>query len=125
MAKYYPKISTDIPFLLVKTEPFTVNFIQMIDDMILTNHRSDKIIDRTDIKIVLSMTKILIIPSLVDETYCRVVSEGLMNGIPIIITGFGNIKYLLSDAGIIVDPFNIDKWIEEISKLYNDKKTLH
>jgi len=40
-------------------------------------------------------TKILLAPSLCDETFFRTVNEAMMNGIPVITTGQGNITYLV------------------------------
>ena len=58
-----------------------------------------------------------------------VVNEGLMNGIPIITTGVGNIKYLVGDAALII-PFDGSEkshkqWIDSLADLYFDEQKLY
>ena len=57
-------------------------------------------------------TKILLIGSLVDETFCRVAYEGLINKIPIISTNNGNLKYLLNGYADFVDE-SVNNWIKK------------
>jgi glycosyltransferase involved in cell wall biosynthesis len=66
-------------------------------------------------------TKILFAPSLCDETFCRTVNEAMMNGIPVVTTGSGNIKYLVGKNGLIYDKDDIDGFVKEIEKLNDDK----
>lgn len=64
------------------------------------------VLPRTDkIATVYERTKILIIPSVVDETFCRVAFEGLMNGLPIVASPSGYMKTMLEGcAGCILMP---------------------
>lgn len=71
-----------------------------------------------DVRAVYAKTRILLIPSLVDETFCRVAFEGLVNGIPILTTGAGYIKQLVGDAGIYISPSCQDDWVLTIQDLY-------
>jgi len=64
-----------------------------------------------------SKTKIMLIPSLCDETFCRVAYESMMNNIPIISNNSGNLKYLLDNYAIILDK-DEKKWKIEIEKIY-------
>ena len=120
LLKILKSISTSIPFLLVRTEEGCDKFYEEIDRIVEQRGFVDRIIGRTRVSDVYSQTKILLVASLVDETYCRVANEGLMNGIPIISTGYGNIKYLLGSGGQIVSPDHPEKWIECIEELYLD-----
>lgn len=76
-----------------------------------------------DVKEVYSKTKIILIPSDVDETFCRVAYETAKCGIPIITTGKGYIKQLLGDAAIYLTE-NYKDWIENIRELYNNHNKL-
>jgi len=72
-------------------------------------------------------TKILLIPSLVDETFCRVAYEGMSLGIPIISTKCGNLKHLLHNYAHFIAPDDIEnpqKWADIINKLYNNEAKL-
>lgn len=50
-----------------------------------------------DVKEIYKVSEIVIVPSLVDETYCRVAYESMMNNIKTISYNNGNLKYLLKD----------------------------
>ena len=79
-----------------------------------------KILEKTDnIKEIYGKTKMLLIPSIVDETFSMVCLEAGANGIPVISTSCGNLKYLNQDIGGIVidDYYDIDIWCNEIKKL--------
>lgn len=68
-------------------------------------------------------TRILLIPSLVDETFCRVAYEGLYYEIPMISSKNGNIPYLLGQASIYCDD-EPNKWVYEINQLYKDEEKI-
>jgi len=53
--------------------------------------------EKKNVKKIYDVTKILLVPSIVDETFCRVAAEGKHNGITILYNSTGNLKYLLSD----------------------------
>jgi glycosyltransferase involved in cell wall biosynthesis len=60
-----------------------------------------------------SGAQLLMIPSEVDETFCRVAYEAALNNIPIISTSNGFIKNLLGDTGIFLKPHEFSTWIKE------------
>lgn len=78
----------------------------------------------SDMKQIYSKTKILLASSLVDETFCKVVNEAMMNGIPIITTGQGNIKYLVGDSAPIIPIENKEDWLAKVNDLYFDTQLL-
>lgn len=120
----------NIPFLGIQTEPNSEELDSLIETAINKRNKESsvkcKYITRTNnIREIYEQTKILLIPSLVDETFCRVANEAMLNGIPIITTGAGNIKYLLNNNSDFIIPINDKiKWIEKITKLYNNNDLL-
>jgi glycosyltransferase involved in cell wall biosynthesis len=68
-----------------------------------------------------SRAQLLMIPSEVDETFCRVAYEAALNNIPIISTSNGFIKNLLGDTGIFLKPHEFSSWIKEN---YNNSELL-
>jgi len=70
---------------------------------------------------VYSQTKILLIPSLVDETFCRVAYEGIFYEMPMISSRHGNLPYLLCDAAIYMND-NPGEWLSKIRELNQDDK---
>ena len=123
------KAIKDLPFLAICNEPNE----SMIDasgnripdhlDEEISQEINGKILSYSDVKDVYAKTKILLIPSHVDETFSRVAYEGASNGIPILTTGKGFVKQLLGEAGIYLsqDPA---EWIQTIRELYHDEDVL-
>lgn len=126
----------DIPFIGIRTEGESEELDKKIMDIMMTKRDGSLIIEHTsNIKEIYKQTRILIVPSVVDETFCRVINEGLMNGLPIITTGTGNIKYLVGDAAVIL-PYDsiknpilkcrsLKKWIKTVAEIYYDETKLH
>lgn len=104
-------------FICIRTEFLSESLDKEIKKLL--NEDSLFLPYQTDMSVIYSKTKLLLIPSLVDETFCRTAIEGMMNGIPIITTGNGNLSYLLKDCGII-EP-DLTKWNDIITNLDQDK----
>lgn len=121
-----------IPFLCVKTEFLSEKLDKAIEDEIDTRNalaetkegvaKCKYVMREPMIKTILKQTKILLVASLVDETFCRTCNEALCNGIPIITTGKGNIGYMVGNNAIIKDQKDYDGWAKSIDKLYTNKK---
>jgi glycosyltransferase involved in cell wall biosynthesis len=75
---------------------------------------------------ILLKTRILLIPSMVDETYCRVAVEAAKFGIPVITTGAGNIVNLIGDCDgtIILENADVNAWIPVVKELYGNHDRL-
>jgi len=120
----------EIPFIAVQTEHMSEDLDSKIEELIdehnLNPSKTIKSIymKRTENpKELYSKTKILLAPSLCDETFCRTVNEAMMNGIPVVTTGAGNIKYLVGEKGLMCK--TIDEWVKEVKKLYNLKNSTY
>lgn len=121
---YLLKNCPDIPFCCIRTENYSEELDGKIEKMINENKNNILLNRMSDLKSVYQNTRILLAPSLADETFCRTVNEAMMNGIPVVSTGHGNIKYLLGDSGYILDPDNLPIWKETIDNLYNNHDLL-
>src|SRR5690606_19109044 len=55
-----------------------------------------------------------------DETFCRVVNESMMNGIPVLTTQAGNIRYLVGKSTPIMTRDGTDDWSKQIRELINN-----
>lgn len=58
----------------------------------------------TDVREIYQLTKIMLLSSVVDETFCRVANESMMNQIPCLSSHRGNLKYLMSGIESEMDP---------------------
>jgi glycosyltransferase involved in cell wall biosynthesis len=114
------KAIKDLPFLAICNNPN----VEMVGpdnlDEEIAREINGNVLPYTDVKEVYAKTRILLIPSHVDETFSRVAYEGAANGIPIITTGKGFIRQLLGDAGIYLGE-NPSKWIQLIRDIYHDE----
>lgn len=121
-------LNSNIPLLFVYTEndpniPFS-KIEEWINERNKINNVNILINGKVDIKEIYKKTRILLVPSICDETFCRVAYEGMMNNIPIISRQNGNLKYLLKDYAIFLDTIDNNIWMNEIQSLYFDKTRL-
>lgn len=119
----------NIPFILVDSQNTTDPLNQSLEKLIKERNlleqglKSKYIKGVSDIKPIYEETKILLIPSLVDETFCRVGYEGMMNDIPILSTNNGNLKYLLDGYADFLGS-NALEWSQKINEIYHDNEYL-
>jgi len=73
-----------------------------------------------NMKKVYTQTKIILIPTILPESFGRMTVEGMINGIPCIATNMGGLLEAIGDSGIIIDDYSdIRKWVNAINKLNN------
>jgi FkbM family methyltransferase len=115
-------LGDDIPFMGVQSEPGDSEFFSELaaemarrPESVLTSYGNVRDFYRD--------AKIVIVPTLVDETFCRVAFEAAMNGIPVLCTANGYLPTMLGDTGIFL-PEDSEKWIDCIRELYHDDARL-
>lgn len=75
-----------------------------------------------DVRKVYEKTKILLVPTVVDETFGRVIQEAQANGIPVIGRDVGGIKDTMGLGGILIGRYEDDDvWVDTVRKLLSDK----
>jgi len=119
------KLDKKIPILLINTErlnPLLTSIEQEVKRRNATNNINiyySKKVD--DIKSVYEVSRIVLIPSIVDETFCRVGYESMMNGIPVLASKAGNLRYLLDGYADFLNPHNPKEWIDKVEDIYFSK----
>jgi len=110
----------EINFICVYSEYGCEDIVEEIKKITQNNYRLISRVD--DVRVILQETKIFLAPSIVDETFCRTVNEAMINGIPVLTTGRGNIKYMVGNGkyGKIIDIDDVDGYVNEITKLMTD-----
>ncbi len=109
--KYYFAINSE-------NDAPTVELIK--NNMRLSGHNENILINRTNnISDVYNNTKIIVCPTQLDETFCRVVFEAFQNKIPIIFSNKGNLKYLEGKDLLIVKDDNVTTYNKYIRLLQN------
>jgi FkbM family methyltransferase len=111
-----------IPFMGIESEPEQTDFVTRLkaemDRYPLCVLRS-----YGSVRDFFRVARMVIVPTLVDETFCRVAFEAAMNGIPVLTTSNGFLPYMFGDSGVFLaeDPA---RWIETIRELYHDEARL-
>jgi glycosyltransferase involved in cell wall biosynthesis len=82
-----------------------------------------KIKQYSDLHSITQTAKLILIPSIVDETYSRVAEESVILGIPALTSTNGNLESLLNGVGAILSD-DSDAWIEAVSSIYNNQEGL-
>jgi glycosyltransferase involved in cell wall biosynthesis len=111
----YPQI----PFCAIQCQPHSLPLDQAIQ-MALQGHGKylQRHRDCIDMSRIYAETYILVIPSHVDETFCRVAMESLLAEIPVITTGAGNIRSILGNTALYAQ--TPDDWATQLYRLYYD-----
>lgn len=130
LAYYLLETLKDVSFILIKTEYGSEELDAKIADLIKWRNENayaeSYLYERTNnIKAIYEKTKIFLASSIVDETFCRTANEAMMNGIPVITTGQGNLKYFLNGTEFIIPIYEKEKWAKIIKKLYFNKEELY
>ena len=115
-------LNIDISLQFVYTEHDPLMSIEMITQILNERNKLNNINilipNKVDIKKIYNNTRIILIPSLCDETFCRVGYEAMMNGIPILSTKNGNLKYLLDNYALFINDLDYVSWKNNIEDLY-------
>jgi hypothetical protein len=117
-------LDPNIPLLFVYTENDPIINIDYINNLLNIRNKIKNINllipNKVNIKDIYNKTRIILTPSLCDETFCRVGYEAMMNNIPVLSTKNGNLKYLLNNYAIFIDDYNYNEWVNQIQSIYNN-----
>jgi glycosyltransferase involved in cell wall biosynthesis len=66
--------------------------------------------------------RIVLVPSVVDETFCRVAWEAMAAGCVVVCSDAGNLPNIVQHgvSGIVLPVGRADFWVDEIKRIYND-----
>ena len=122
------KLNKNIPLLLINTESHN-KLLDDIKNAIKERNKTHNINIYYDSKVdnikdIYNKTRIILTPSIVDETFCRVGYESMMNSIPVLSSKSGNLKYLLDGYADFLNKDNPQEWINKIESIYFNKKKL-
>jgi len=88
--------------------------------MNLASHKENILMGRTNnIKDIYNKTKIIVCPTQLDETFCRVVYEAFQNKIAVIFSNKGNLNYLTGKNLLKMNTYNADTYNKSIKLLEN------
>ena len=111
-------LGDEIPFMGIQSEPEPSDFFTHLTAEI-ARHPLCKLKKYGNVREFYRTARLVIVPTLVDETFCRVAFEAAMNGIPVLSTANGYLHTMLGDTGIYL-PEDSTQWITTIRDLYHD-----
>ena len=113
-------LGADIPFAMVESELGSDDLFADIKRAVERSPGS-RYFRYGPIKSHLSCARLVIVPTLVDETFCRVAHEAAANGIPVLSTRNGFLPQLLGDTGVYL-PDEPEAWIAAVREVYTDRE---
>ncbi|MFN7709777.1 MAG: glycosyltransferase family 4 protein [Holosporales bacterium] len=115
-------LGDQIPFMGIQNEPEQSKFFKELSREV-SQYSKCKLNTYGNVREFYKTARLVIVPTLVDETFCRVAFEAAMNGIPVITTANGFLKSMLGDTGIYLGEDSTE-WISTIRDLYYDVERL-
>ena len=118
------KMNPSLSFLAIKTEDEYDGPKSIQQAINYVNNGSNVLYyDRVNnVKDIYNKTKILLCPTQLDETFCRVVYEAFENKIPVIFSNCGNLSYIDDTKLLRMNEDNSKLYSEVINKLILDKE---
>ena len=116
------KLGQNIPFFVVKTEPLSEKLDAEIKAAVERSAGSIYA-EYGSVKSYYAHARMVIVPTAVDETFCRVAFEAAMNGIPVVCTRNGFLPDMLGDTGVYLEE-DPSAWSDCIQELFEDTDRL-
>jgi FkbM family methyltransferase len=107
-----------IPFMGIQGEPEHSDFSDRLTEEV-ERHDLCKLMSYGNVREFYQKARLVIVPTLVDETFCRVAFEAAMNGIPVLCTANGFLPSMFGDTGVYLSEDSAE-WITAIRDLYYD-----
>ena len=118
------KLNPNLSFLAIKTECEEEGPISIKEAMDQVNNSTNILYYErvNNVSQIYDKTKILLCPTYLDETFCRVVFESFQNKIPVIFSNKGNLNSINNPHLLKLKLDDISLWNDTIHKLLNDKE---
>lgn len=111
-------LNPGIKIKAVVSEPGTEDFYGSLRELAL-HHPNLELVGFESAPSLYQSAKIVIVPSLVDETFGRVVYEAVMNNIPVFSSKAGFIEYQLGTSGVYLDE-EPGTWVNTLNQYFED-----
>jgi glycosyltransferase involved in cell wall biosynthesis len=112
------KALPNIPFLFIKG--WSRSDAELAEFFDLVSGLKNLVIEHStlDMMSVYRRTKLLIIPSQVEEGAGRVIIEAQISGIPVVGSDIGGIPEMIGDGGVVLAPRDLDSWVRTVSDVW-------
>jgi len=113
----------EIPFVFVEGWPLSFAERQQLMQKLEGIGNITLAPPQKDMRKIYGKSKILLVPSMVEEAYGRVVTEAQVSGIPVIASNRGGLPESVGPGGVLIDPdAPIEEWVAATKKLWADSK---
>lgn len=117
------RLCPEIPFVFVEGWPISpqerpkfMQELQSIDNITF-------IPSQKDMRNIYGKCRILLVPSIWEEAYGRVVTEAQASGIPVIASNRGGLPEAVGPGGILIDPnAPVEEWVTATKRLWEDSE---
>jgi glycosyltransferase involved in cell wall biosynthesis len=118
------RLCPEIPFTFVESWELSDNHRRQLTEKLTALPNVTLLPPRNDMRGVYGKCKILLVPSIWEEGYGRVVTEAQISGIPVIASRCGGLPESVGSGGILFDPDGpIDIWVAAVRKLWLDHRS--
>lgn len=99
-----------------------LNYLKTLVNRLSLNYNVEFVGYRQDIQNILAESRILVAPSVIEESFGRVVIEAFASGVPVIASNIGGFAEIIENGkdGILVDPANSEQIANNILKILKD-----
>jgi glycosyltransferase involved in cell wall biosynthesis len=72
-----------------------------------------------DMRDAYSKSKIVVVPSRVEESFGRVPAEAMVSGIPCVVSNRGGLPEVVGETGVVIDKIeSVDAWVQGIHRVF-------
>lgn len=117
------RLCPEIPFTFVESWELNDNNRRQLMEKLAALPNVTLLPPRSDMRGVYGKCKILLVPSIWEESYGRVVTEAQISSIPVIASRRGGLPESVGPGGILLDPdAPINGWVAALRKLWLDDR---
>jgi glycosyltransferase involved in cell wall biosynthesis len=112
------ELNPDIPFLFVESWPMPADLKKSYLDRTKLSGNIEWWEKKSDMRSVYSVAKLMLVPSIWEEAWGRVVTESQASGIPTIASNRGGLPESVGPGGFVLDPEDIEQWDSALKTLW-------
>lgn len=118
LATALPRLNRDIPFTIVESWPLSPEDRWAYQRRVAALPNVDWLPPSLDMRPIYGSTRLMLVPSVWEETWGLVVSEAQLNGIPVLASHRGGLPESVGGGGVILPPNDLNAWDHALRELY-------
>ena len=116
-------LNPEVSFLAIKTEDEENGPGMISKSMNKVSNGRNRILSKRvdDVREIYNQTRIVLCPTRLDETFCRVVYEAFQNRIPVIFSSCGNLGFIENPDLLCIEERSVEGYNSELNRLLCDR----